>query len=133
MPLQAAKLKLPGQLPWSTLPERMFRPERDSWRLLVAEVHSSAVDIEGEPSIIGTDGQRSAVVLDPMVAPRKDGGLRKEMSVLEPLEHSVLGLSLEGGDACGDKVVELHPLEHSGVDCVDRPADLTGGRRFWNR
>ena len=25
-----------------------------------------------------------------MVAPKKDGGLGKEMSVLEPLEHSVL-------------------------------------------
>ena len=89
--------------------------------LAVAEVHSSAVDIEGEPSIISTDGQRSAVVSDPMVAPRKDGGLRKEMSVLEPLEHSVLGLSLEGGDVCGDEVVGLHLLKHSGVD------DMTGG------
>ena len=64
--------------------------------LAFAEVHSSAVDIEGEPSIICTDGQRSAVVLDPIVAPRKDGGLMNEMSVLESLEHSVLGLSLEG-------------------------------------
>ena len=95
--------------------------------LAVAEVHSSAVDIEGEPSIIGTDGQRSAVVLDPIVAPRKDGGLMKEMSVLEPLEHSVLGLSLEGGDVCRDEVVGLHPLEHSGVD---RSADLLEGRAF---
>ena len=43
-----------------------------------------------------------------MVAPKKDGGLGKEMSVLEPLEHSVLGLPLEGGDVCGDEVVGLH-------------------------
>ena len=92
--------------------------------LAVAGVHSSAVDIEGEPSSIGTDGQRSAVVLDRMVAPKKDGGLGKEMSVLEPLEHSVLGLPLERGDVCGDEVVGQHPLEHSGVD---RSADLMGG------
>ena len=32
--------------------------------LAVAEVHSSDVDIESEPSSIGTDGQQSAVVLD---------------------------------------------------------------------
>ena len=54
--------------------------------LAVAEVHSSAVDIEGVPSIIRTDRQRRTVVLDPMVAPRKDGGLMDEMSVPEPLE-----------------------------------------------
>ena len=87
-------------------------------------MHSSAVDIEGEPLIISTDGERSAVALDPIVAPRKGGGLMKEMSVLEPLEHSVLGLSLEGGDVCRDEVVRLHPLEHSGVDWS---ADLMEG------
>ena len=65
--------------------------------LAVSEVHSSAVDIEGEPSITSTDGQRSDVVLTPVVAPRKGGGLMKEMSVLEQLEHSVMGLSLEVG------------------------------------
>ena len=91
--------------------------------LAVAEVHSSAVDIEGVPSIISTDGQRSDVVLDPIVAPRKGGGLMKEMSVLEPLEHLVLGLSLEGGDVCRDEV-GLHLLEHLGVDWS---ADLMEG------
>ena len=87
-------------------------------------MHSAAVDIEGVPSIISTDGQRSAVVLDPIVATRKGGGLMKEISVLEPLEHSVLGLSPEGGDVCRDDVVGPHPLEHSGVD---RLADLMEG------
>ena len=37
----------------------------------VAEVHSSAVDIESDPSVIRTSRQRSAVVLDPMLAPRR--------------------------------------------------------------
>ena len=58
------------------------------------------------------------------MATRKGGGLMKEMSVLEPLEHSVMGLSPEGGDVCRDEVVGLHPLEHSGVD---RSADLMEG------
>ena len=92
--------------------------------LAVAEVHYSAVDIEADPSIIRTDRQRSAVVLDNMVALRKDGVLMDEMSVLEPLEHSVLGLSLERGDESRNAVARLHSLEHSGVD---RSTDLTGG------
>ena len=56
----------------------------------VAEVHSSAVDDEGDPSIVRTSRQRSAVILDPLVAPRKDGGPMEEIYVLEQLEHSVL-------------------------------------------
>ena len=68
-------------------------------------MHFPAVDIEGIPSIISTDGQRSAVVLDPIVATQKGGGPMKEMSVLEPLKHSVLGLSPEWGDVCRDEVV----------------------------
>ena len=47
-----------------------------------------------------------------------------EMSVPELLEHSVLGLSLEGGDESVDEVARLHPLEHSGVD---RSVDPIGG------
>ena len=62
----------------------------------VAEVHSSAVDDEGDPSVVRTSRQRSAVNLEPMVAPRKDGGPMEEISVLEPLEHSLLEVSLEG-------------------------------------
>ena len=43
--------------------------------LAVAEMYSSAVDVEGDPSIIRTDGQRRAVVLE-----------EKDRS--HPLEHS---------------------------------------------
>ena len=81
----------------------------------VAEVHSLAVDDEGDPSVIRTIGQRSAVVLDPMAASRTDSGPMDEMSVLEPLEHSVLGVSLEGDDSCVNEVAVPNPLEHSGV------------------
>ena len=75
----------------------------------VAEVHSSADNIEGDPSIIRTSGQRSAVVLDPMVAPRKDCGLMGNRSVLEPLEYSVPEVSLEEGDESVDEAARLHP------------------------
>ena len=40
----------------------------------VSEVDSSAVDDEGDHSVIRTSRQWSAVVLDPMAAPRKDCG-----------------------------------------------------------
>ena len=63
----------------------------------VAEVHSSAVDDEGDTSVVHTSRQWSAVILDPMAAPRMDGGPMDEISVLEPLEHSVLEVSLEKG------------------------------------
>ena len=46
----------------------------------VAEVHSSAVDDEGDPSAVRTSRQRSAVILDLMTAPRKDGGSMNEIS-----------------------------------------------------
>ena len=38
-----------------------------------------------------------------------------DLSVLEPLEHSVLELSLEGGDSSVDDVAVPSLLEHSGV------------------
>ena len=87
----------------------------------VAEVHSSAVEDEGDPSVVCTSRQRSAVILDPMAAPRKDGGPMEEISVLEPLEHSVLEVSLEGSDSLIVEVAMPDPLEHSGVG---RAADV---------
>ena len=63
-----------------------------------AEVHSSAVDYEGDPSVVHTSRQRSAVVFDPMAVSRQDWGpmdVLSAMSVPEPLEHSVLEVPLE--------------------------------------
>ena len=80
----------------------------------VAEVHSTAVDDEGDPSVVHTDRQRSAVIVD----------LMEEISVMEPLEHSVLEVSLEGGDSSIVEVAMSDPLEHSGVD---RAADIVSG------
>ena len=85
----------------------------------VIEVHSSAVDDEGNPSLVRTSRQRSAVVFDPRAASRKDGGPMDGMSVLEPIEYSVLGVSLEGGDSFADEVAVPNPIRvwarHSGV------------------
>ena len=82
----------------------------------VVEVHYSAVDDEGNPLVIRTNRQRSAVViLDPMLAHRKDCGPIDSMSVPELLEHSVVGVSLTVGDSSVDRVAVPNPLEHSGV------------------
>ena len=48
----------------------------------------------------------------------------EEISVLEPLEHSVLEVSLEGGDSLIVEVDMSDPLEHSGMD---RAADVVSG------
>ena len=50
-----------------------------------------------------------------MASPRKDGGPMEEIYVLEPLEHSILEVSLVGGDSSIDEVAMPDPLEHSGV------------------
>ena len=79
----------------------------------VSEVHSLAVDDEGDPSVCRTSRQRNAVILDldPMAAPRKDGGPMEEICVLEPFEHSVLEVSLEGGDSLIYEVAMPDPLQ----------------------
>ena len=82
----------------------------------VAEVHSSAVDDEGDPLVVRTSRQRSAiVVLDHMAAHRKDCGPMDSMSVPKPLEHSVAGVSLAVGDSSVDRVAVPNPIEHLGV------------------
>ena len=91
----------------------------------VAEVHSSAVDDEGDPFVVRTSRQRSTVVLDLMAAHRTDCGPMDSMSVPEPLEHSVVGVSLEGGDSSVYRVAVPNPIEHSGVS---EPADLLSAR-----
>ena len=77
----------------------------------VAELHSSAVDDEGDPSVVCANGQRSAVVLDPRAAPGNDGRPMEGLSVLEPLEHSVLEVALDGRPVKGISVLE--PLVYS--------------------
>ena len=76
----------------------------------VAEVHSSAVDDEGDPSVVRASRQRNAVVLDPRAAPGNDGRPMMGISVLEPLEHSVLEVALDDRPMEGISVLE--PLEH---------------------
>ena len=71
----------------------------------VAEVHSSAVDDEGDPSVVCTSRQWSAVVaLEHMKALQQDLGHMDSMIVPEPLEHSVVGVPLTGGGISVDRV-----------------------------
>ena len=77
----------------------------------VAEVHSLAVDDEDDPSVVRANEHRSAVVLDRRAAPGNYGRPMKGISVLEPLEHSVLEVALDGRPMEGISVLE--PLEHS--------------------
>ena len=85
----------------------------------VAEVHSSAVDNEGDPSVVCASRQRSAIGLDPRAAPANDGRPMEGLSVLEPLEHSVLEVALDGRPMEGISVLE--PLEHSVLEvALDR-------------
>ena len=85
----------------------------------VAEVHSSAVDGEGDPSVVHANRQWSAVVLDPRAVSGNDGRPMEGISVLEPLEHSVLEVALDGRPMEGISVLE--PLEHLVVEvALDR-------------
>ena len=59
-----------------------------------------------------------------------DGRPVEGAPVLEPLEHSVLEKSLDGGFTEGVPVLE--PLEHS-VLRETRTVDVWWGRQFWNR
>ena len=77
----------------------------------VAEVHSSTIDDEVDPSVVRASRQRNAVVVDPRAAPGNDGRPMEGILVLEPLEHSVLEVALDGRPMEGISVRE--PLEHS--------------------
>ena len=50
-----------------------------------------------------------------MMTHRKDRGPMDSVLVPEPFEHSVVGVSLTGGNSSGDRVAGPDPLEHSGV------------------
>ena len=89
----------------------------------VAEVHSSAVDDDDDTSVVRASEQRSAVSLDPRTAPGIVNRPMKGISVLEPLEHSVLDAALDGRPMEGISV--LKPLEHSVLEVAldDRPTE----------
>ena len=84
--------------------------------LAVAEACSSAVDAKGVPLVIQTDGRQHAVIrVGPVWPGGKTGDLIDEVTVPEPLEHSVVGLPVEVGTNSGHSVIMLEPLEHSVV------------------
>ena len=83
-----------------------------------------AVDDEGDPLLVRTSRQQSAVVvLDPIVAHGNDCGPVDSMPVPELLEHSVLEVPLEVGDGAVDRRAGPKPLKHSGVsETADPPS-----------
>ena len=86
----------------------------------VAEVHSSAVDVEDDTSIVRASEQRSDGSWDPRKSPGMVDRPMTGPSAPEPLEHSVLDEDLDGGPMEGLSVPE--PLEHSVL-----VQDLDGG------
>ena len=105
---------LPGLLPRSTFAGITVPAVAGMKFSAVAEVHSSAVDDDDDTSVVCASGQWSAVSLDPRTAPGFVNRPMKGISVLEPLEHSVLDVALDGRPMEGISVLEL--LEHSVLD-----------------
>ena len=83
----------------------------------VAEVCSSAIDAEGVPLVIRSVVRQCTVIrVGPVWPSEKTGNLIDEVTVPEPLTHSVVGLPVEVGTSSGHSVTMLEPLEHSVVD-----------------
>ena len=80
----------------------------------VAEVHSSAVDVEDDTSVVRASEQRSDGSWDPRRFPVMVYRPMTELSAPEPLEHSVLDEDLDGRPVEGLSVPE--PLEHLVLD-----------------
>ena len=77
----------------------------------VAEVHSSAVDVEDDTLVVRASEQRSEGSFDPRKSPGMVDRPMMEPYAPEPLEHSVLDEDLDGRPMEGLSVPE--PLEHS--------------------
>ena len=90
----------------------------------VAEVHSSAVDVDDDTSVVRASEQRSDVSLDPRTAPGIVDRPMAGISVPEPLEHSLLDVALERKSMEGMSALE--PLEHSVLE-VTRDGRPTRG------
>ena len=80
----------------------------------VAEVHSLAVDVEDDTSVVQASEQRSDGSGDPRRSPGMVDKPMTNLSALEPLEHSVLDEDLDGRPMEGLSIPE--PLEHSVLD-----------------
>ena len=77
-------------------------------------VHSSAVDVVDDTSVVRASEQRSDGSWDPMRSPGMVDRPMTNLSAPEPLEHSVLDEDLDGRPMEGLSVPE--PLEHSVLD-----------------
>ena len=96
----------------------------------MAEVHSSADDVDEDTSVVRASEQRSMDCAIPRTAPGMENEAMMRRSVPEPLEHSVLVVDLDGGPMEGAPVLES--IEHS-VPESPWTVDIWRGRQFWNR
>ena len=76
----------------------------------VAEVHSSADDVDDDTSVVRASGQRSMDCVIPRTTPGMENETMMRRSVPEPLGHSVLVVDLDGRPMEGAPVLE--PIEH---------------------
>ena len=96
-----------GEFGWAD-----FLPSRPDSRSRVVPCDTAvstateAIDDEGDPSVVCASRQRNTVVLYPMPAAGNDGRPMMGISVLEPLEHSVLEVALNGRTMEGISVLE---------------------------
>ena len=80
----------------------------------VAEVHSSANEVDEDTSVVRASEQRSEGSAVPRTAPGMVNEPMAGILVPEPLDHSVLVIDLDGRPMEGISVLE--PLEHSVLD-----------------
>ena len=82
----------------------------------VTGVHSSADDDEGAPLVIRASKQWHAVVEVCLVRPGEECCSPVDfVTVPEPIEHSVDGVTNEVGSSSVDSVAVPYPIEHSGL------------------
>ena len=88
----------------------------------VAEVHSSAVDVEDDTSVVRASEQWSDGRWDPRKSPGMVDIPMTEISVPEPLEHLVMDVDLDGRPMegipacqCGWYVLPMRPVSEAGL------------------
>ena len=80
----------------------------------IAEVYSSAVDAERVPLVIqASEWRRTVVGAGPVWPVGETGDLMDDMTVPEPLEHSVVGVPNEVGNSYVDIVTVSEPMLNS--------------------
>ena len=99
---------------------------RDGWDEVLGCCRGAFLgrDDDDDTSVVRASEPRSDVSLDPRTAPGIVDSPMAGISVPEPLEHSVLGIALDGRPMEGMPVLE--PLEHSVLDVALEGKSMEG-------